>query len=406
MSGREAKGATFLAARMLAGEADPTELLFRGGIAEKPFSVGRGGSWKVIAPGVEGVHAYLFFDGQQLWVLGADRENWPRLQGEEVHEAWVRVHAPSVLTMGEARVIFESFSPLRNTNVRPERPASGADDHAKTTLLRREEEPKTTLLRREDEDDAKTTFLRREDEDDAKTTFLRREDEDDAKTTFLRREEEPKTTHPRREADAKTTFPAHRRGKQAGPDQVTEAGRRRNSPPVVELSADDLEDVAPASAPTSDSTRGPTGTAATSRTTRQRRLALGVAALALLGVVAVRTTMRRHGHRAHPAGTSRPMAQVHAPAHAPTTAAPTEARQAEPVPASSGTPIAPAPPRVAVVRAEKGKSVERRAADAVTEGDDNGALALYEELAHAQPDRPVFVEARRILLAKMREPRR
>jgi hypothetical protein len=112
---------------------------------------------------------------------------------------------------------------------------------------------------------------------------------------------------------------------------------------------------------------------------------LSVAMLVLLAVVLAAGRVVKRASAAEPAG--RASAAVRAPAPPPGGA---------PLQQSAVAPqVAPAEPLAA--------GLERRAADALAEGRDDAALALYRELAARAPDRPAFREAVRLLERRKRD---
>jgi hypothetical protein len=99
-----------VAARLLRGSSSRLELSFCRGTDARLVSVGQQGSWQVSAPGVESIHAFLYFDGRDFWVLSAQPEAPPTLDGRALGEAWMQAVAPAVLGMGEAQIAFEAFA--------------------------------------------------------------------------------------------------------------------------------------------------------------------------------------------------------------------------------------------------------------------------------------------------------
>ena len=68
----------------------------------EPFTVGRGGSWEVNAPGVADIHAYLYFDGETVFVSSANPQDPAWVNGQPVGADWQPVESGSEIMMGGA----------------------------------------------------------------------------------------------------------------------------------------------------------------------------------------------------------------------------------------------------------------------------------------------------------------
>jgi hypothetical protein len=99
-----------VAARLVRGTGTPVERFFRPGTKERLFSVGQNAAWHVIAPGVEPVHAFIYFDGQDLWAFGVASGTPLELDGHALGETWTQLVPPAVLTLGEAEIAFEKVA--------------------------------------------------------------------------------------------------------------------------------------------------------------------------------------------------------------------------------------------------------------------------------------------------------
>ena len=282
-----------IVARLVRGDGSPSDVVFREGEQGRPFSVGSQGTWQIAAPGVEGVHAFLFFDGENPWLFGASSEMSVWLDGHVVGETWTPVGVPSTVTLGEAEIQME--------RVELEVPDDDSWAHPRV--------------------------------------------------------EEAADDPPRGDAPRLHHVGAWRR--------VLAGGSSR------------------------------------------RRIAIGLLLSFLVVVVAIR---RRPAASPPP---SQPRAVVGAAASAamqpplPSPASAVTQGPAESTPSprdlpARASPLEPLGEGREGSLSNKSKSAERRAADAVAEGNRSAALRLYEQLARTRPDQPAFAEARRILRARAR----
>lgn len=85
------------------GETDRKHLEFTPGQTVEPFSVGSGGGWVVSAPGIADVHAYLYFDGNTLFVTRAGSGS-VRMAGNEIPDGWVAVQVPMNIHLAGAKL--------------------------------------------------------------------------------------------------------------------------------------------------------------------------------------------------------------------------------------------------------------------------------------------------------------
>jgi hypothetical protein len=115
-----------------AGEPRLVELPL--GVERAPFGVGTDGSWRVRAEGVLGTHAYLYFDGQALFVQSADETNPAKVDGRSIGGTWTSLTPPCTLSLGGARLYFHSEGRLgdddrtipRQRSAAPAQPMAGA----------------------------------------------------------------------------------------------------------------------------------------------------------------------------------------------------------------------------------------------------------------------------------------
>ena len=84
------------------GLAAPRIREFHNGAPQDAHSVGTEGDWQIRGPGVEPVHAYLYFDGTQLYVQSALEGLVVRLGGVAVGVDWIPFPVDGVLELGTA----------------------------------------------------------------------------------------------------------------------------------------------------------------------------------------------------------------------------------------------------------------------------------------------------------------
>ncbi|HVH42215.1 MAG TPA: hypothetical protein VM925_07715 [Labilithrix sp.] len=75
----------------------------------EPLSLGRKGMWRIESAGVLDVHAFVYFDGEALFLQSADVTTPARVDGHEVGNAWAELRAPCVIELGDARLRFRSL---------------------------------------------------------------------------------------------------------------------------------------------------------------------------------------------------------------------------------------------------------------------------------------------------------
>jgi hypothetical protein len=94
------------------GTAEPTRVELRPGVELSPLGIGTEGSWRVRGNGVLAVHAYIYFDGEALFVQSADERNPALVNGRAVGSAWMPVSAPSTIALAGAELHFHTTGPL------------------------------------------------------------------------------------------------------------------------------------------------------------------------------------------------------------------------------------------------------------------------------------------------------
>jgi hypothetical protein len=75
----------------------------------QPISVGKKGMWRIESPRVLDVHAFIYFDGNSLFLQSADDANAASVDGYRVGKAWTELHAPCKIEVGTARLRYRSL---------------------------------------------------------------------------------------------------------------------------------------------------------------------------------------------------------------------------------------------------------------------------------------------------------
>lgn len=89
-----------------AGTAEPVAMELPPGQAIGPLSIGRGGTWRVVAPGVLEEHAFLYFNGSELFLQSADANSPVTVNGSPIPSDWTPIYAPCEIAFGNARLWF------------------------------------------------------------------------------------------------------------------------------------------------------------------------------------------------------------------------------------------------------------------------------------------------------------
>ncbi|MCK6535098.1 MAG: hypothetical protein L6Q84_19165, partial [Polyangiaceae bacterium] len=87
--------------KLSGGSSDRAQVDLTAGTPVDAFSVGSDGGWKVSAPGLSAVHAYLYFDGTTLFVACA-AGSMVQLGSATVGTDWKPVSAPATINLGSA----------------------------------------------------------------------------------------------------------------------------------------------------------------------------------------------------------------------------------------------------------------------------------------------------------------
>lgn len=90
-----------------AGEADQLDVGLSPGEPVEAFSIGQNGSWRIQAPGLADVHAYMYFDGATLYLASVNAADPAWINGRPVPTDWQAIVPPCEIAMGSARLWAE-----------------------------------------------------------------------------------------------------------------------------------------------------------------------------------------------------------------------------------------------------------------------------------------------------------
>lgn len=161
-----------------AGAADPPSMTLSPGQAIGPLSIGRSGTWRVVAPGVLEEHAFLYFNGSELFLQSANPNSPVTVNRSPLPGDWTQVYAPCEIAFGGARLWFgpaaqpaASHPPPVPTRPPPDRASAasrepfvprvlGLDDKDESTRLQSIEEMQAASMRRPHAKDAVSATLK------------------------------------------------------------------------------------------------------------------------------------------------------------------------------------------------------------------------------------------------------
>jgi len=121
-----------------------------------PISLGTEGAWRVVAPGVAPKHAYLFYDGQRLFLQSLNSGTPAMVDGKAIPDEWTELSAPCEIALGDARLSFaavgdEPMDSARNVPVPapsttgPDAPSTGERPFAPGAFSQREDSEVTRM---------------------------------------------------------------------------------------------------------------------------------------------------------------------------------------------------------------------------------------------------------------------
>ncbi|MBI5537786.1 MAG: hypothetical protein HY898_33990 [Deltaproteobacteria bacterium] len=88
------------------GVTDRPSVSLRPGEPLEPLSIGRNAFWQVLAEGVSSVHAFIYFDGDAVFVASADMSNPAVAAGALVGGDWTEVFPPCEIRLGHAVLLL------------------------------------------------------------------------------------------------------------------------------------------------------------------------------------------------------------------------------------------------------------------------------------------------------------
>ncbi|APR84463.1 Cell division protein FtsK [Minicystis rosea] len=390
-----------------AGVGDPTTMPLPPGQAVGPLSVGRAGTWRVVAPGVLEEHAFLYFNGTDLFLQSADPNSPVTVNGSAIPGEWTAVYAPCEIIVGGARLWFGPPKPARS--LPPATPSQPAPIDSPSAAGRRPFAPRVQGL---DADDESTRLHPIEDIEAARKRLA-----NNGPSATLTSPSSPPTfgPPPGGAPPAAPTFGAPIIG---GPTvgAPTFGAPTFGAPPpgAPTFGAPPPADPAAFAPPGTLPAGPPLGAAPPAKpapwiVARWREASGPKKALMLLLIPLIwavwviftdkpqpaRTTTKTSPSASASASSSARAASSAAPS--PSNAPSSDPEPPAPPPSPSGKASAsPASPTTTTAT----KTREREAADAVAAGAFDKAARLYDELSKAHPEVPAYAEAARIMKAK------
>jgi hypothetical protein len=340
-------------ARLKRGESPRQEMIFEPDQAVKPFSLGAKGAWAIAAQGANPIHAFVHFDGSALWVISTSAGSPASLDGHPVPHTWVVAPVPSVLSFGEAEIVI-----------------AAASEEPQTDLIARRAPPSRPPLKISEETMVAPVSLPWRSKPPPPPPFAALRSAPPPPPLIsprlgLKDESLMRAVLPRLPGKGTPVLPSPVLGAVARPKQ--------------------------------------TGPFAVWRKLPARRRALVVLFPIALLTVALQAKKQSRGIAASPSAavaSADSAARVVASTESPLSLAPSAATTASSFEASRMPGAGAAPAASASGASAQGKSLERKAADAVVAGDEARAIALYAELSKEYPERAEFGQARAILLRR------
>ncbi len=93
------------------GAAEPAGMDLSPGQPVGPLSIGRRGTWRLVAPGVLEEHGFVYFNGTDLFLQSTDPLSPVLADGAHIPGAWTADRAPCEIAVGGGRLWFGSPSP-------------------------------------------------------------------------------------------------------------------------------------------------------------------------------------------------------------------------------------------------------------------------------------------------------
>jgi hypothetical protein len=368
-----------------AGAADPPTMALPPGQAIGPLSVGRAGTWRVVAPGVLEEHAFLYFNGTDLFLQSANPNSPVTVNGAPIPGDWTPVYAPCEISIGGARVWF---GPPETARSRP--PA--APSRPPPPAASRPFMPRVHGIDQDDEH----TRLQPIEEIQASRPRAAPPAHDQVGATL----KSPVSMGGAPPSVGAPTFNPATEVMGPGPLFGPPPPMAMGGEPVAPLPGAEMPPGMPPPAamapPKKESWIG-----ARWREASTPKKALMVLLLPLIWAVWVIFTDKPPPARpAKPAASASASPSAKPSAGAPSASATVAAQPPPTPPAPASTPSGKAAAASSATPASTTKTPQREAADAVAVGAYDRAARLYEELAKAHPDVPAYAEAARIMKAK------
>ncbi len=92
--------------RLMAGESSDCALVLRAGLPVAPISVGLGARWRIDARGVAPLHFFICFDGDELFAAAALGVPKVMVGTKRLPTRWVRLPSTGDIAFGEARILI------------------------------------------------------------------------------------------------------------------------------------------------------------------------------------------------------------------------------------------------------------------------------------------------------------
>lgn len=371
-----------------AGAAEPVAMELPPGQSVGPLSVGRGGTWRVVAPGVLEEHAFLYFNGTELFLQSANPESPVTVNGAPIPGDWTPVYAPCEIALGGARLWFGP--PHQPQRSRPP-PVPSKPPPAPVSLVRNMPSP-----------DESTRQVSIEEIQQS----VRRPAARDAVSATLQSGNAPP---PSFGAAPPPSFGAAPPPSFAPPPQIFGTATHDAAPNIhAGLAAFAPPQPAPPSAlpqpdamPIAAAPEKKGGIGAMWREASGPKKAMIVLMAPLVWAVWVIFTDQPPPARAPKPAASATASPSSTPSAGAASSAPPAVEPPTPVVAPTPSPAPTASGKASAGASTSVKTREREAADAVAVGAYDKAARIYEELAKAHPEVPAYGEAARIMRMKV-----
>lgn len=374
-----------------AGTAEPVAMELPPGQALGPLSIGRGGTWRVVAAGVLEEHAFLYFNGTELFLQSADANSPVTVNGSPIPGDWTAIYAPCEIAFGSARLWFgPPHQPARSKPPPvPTRPGPAA--------VRAPQQPRVSA----------SPSVPRELPSQEEST---RQVSIEAIQASVRRPPTPEVSATLKSGAQASVAPAPNPSAFEAPTPLFVPQMFEPSPPVNGPGPQfgptppgaPMAFVDPGAPPPMEAVpaKPPSAIGKLWREASGPKKAMIILMVPLVWAVWVIFTDKPPPARPAKAAPSATVSPSATPAASAASSAPPAVEPPTPVVAPSPSPSATASGKPAAGPTSSVKTREREAADAVAVGAYDKAARLYEELAKGHPETPAYAEAARIMKAK------